>query len=104
MKVRLERTGGVAGTRLEVVLDTAEMSPERAERVETIAAHLEGHGLPSKTALSGAARDAFRYTVTLDDGSGERRIEADDLTIDSKLRDLVDILVREGRRPRATGR
>ena len=97
MKVRLERTGGLAGSRLAVEVDSEELPPERAPE---LAARVQGaafFALPAFTVPKRAVRDAFHYRITAEDSDRTKTIEVDDPDLSAQLQHLIDYLVEHAR-------
>ena len=63
MRIALTRSGGFAGTRLHVELDSSKLAAEEAEELRTLVA---ATNFSASRSLS--ARDAFAYDLVVDDG------------------------------------
>ena len=77
MKIRLVRSGGFAGMRREVTLDTETLDASRAEQLHGALAAAERAGLFRETAVrkSSRHRDTFRYRLTIEDARGKREVQ-----------------------------
>jgi hypothetical protein len=71
-RLRLRRTGGIAGVPTEAELDTAELEPDRAEAIL--------HALDAVTDAPPAPPrpDAFAYALTIERGGGSRTVTFSD--------------------------
>jgi hypothetical protein len=104
MKVRFVRTGGVAGMRLAVTLDSETLSAREAARLKRLigrAASIEASP-PATGPRPGA--DRFQYRLTVEEGGRTRRLELDDASVPPALRPLLDYLAGRARAPRAARR
>src|SRR5262245_11707612 len=75
MKIRLVRSGGFAGMRREVTIDTETLDASRAKEVCGALEAAERAGLFRRTSVretSSRQRDRFRYSLTIEDASGKR--------------------------------
>ena len=77
MKICLVRSGGLAGTRREVTVDTETLDPARAEELCGIVHSAEREGLFRQAAQRGPSehRDRFRYRLTVEDDRGKRETQ-----------------------------
>src|SRR5215831_18484981 len=75
MKIRLVRSGGFAGIRREVTIDTETLDASRAEEIHGALEAAERAGLfrQSSVRQTSEHRDRFRYRLTIEDGSGNKR-------------------------------
>jgi hypothetical protein len=90
-RLRLRRTGGIAGLPLEAALDTADLAPSEAAPV---LAALEA---PEVAALQDAAPpvgppDAFGYELEVTRGARTRTLRFGELDMPESLRPLVALL------------
>lgn len=105
MKIVLKGSGGLGGLRLEGEIDTADLPPELARRVER---YLSSENLRSvaPAAPSMAMPDVQRYEVRLlpdrDDGAIEDHV-VDDLCPQGEILDVIDDLMTEVRRRSRAG-
>jgi hypothetical protein len=88
MRIALTRSGGFAGTRLHLELDTAHLPPGEAQQLRTrvAAADLVSSGSP-------AARDAFTYDLAIEDDGRLKTCRTDDTAMSDRTRALVDWLL-----------
>jgi len=74
MKICLVRSGGLAGMRREVTVDTETLDPARAEELRGAVHSAEREGLFDEATAPAHAdhRDRFRYRLTVEDDRGTR--------------------------------
>lgn len=75
MKIRLVRSGGFAGMRREATIDTETLDAARAEEIHGALEAAERAGLFRQASVRQTSqhRDRFRYRITIEDGSGNKR-------------------------------
>jgi hypothetical protein len=95
-RLRLRRTGGLAGLPVEAAIDTADLAPGEAGPILTAldAARLDA---PEIAALDGASPppgppDAFGYELEVTRGGRTRRLRFGELDMPASLRPLVGLL------------
>lgn len=79
MKIAIQRTGGFAGLQEELVsVDTAQLPPAEARRIEELVGNAGFFGLP--TALGGeiTGADLFQLRITVTDGARRHTVEFPD--------------------------
>lgn len=91
MKVHFERTGGFAGLRTSISLDTDEMSPSESERIHDMCNNINFSNPPRSEPTSGAA-DLFHYKITVESKDGKKTIETSDLSLTPEFEDLINFL------------
>src|SRR5262249_2081518 len=93
MRISLVRSGGVAGIRREVRVDTAHLTPRAAEE---LARSVGQAGAPptSPPATSRRAPDRFRYTLAVEDGEKKCAWTFDEEKPPEALRPLVEAVRR----------
>src|SRR4051794_2364619 len=105
-RLRLRRTGGLAGLPVEAALDTADLAPAEAEPLLAAldAARLDSPEI-ARLAGGGAPRpgapDAFGYELEVTRGADTRRLRFGELDMPDSLRALVALL---GSRAKPAGR
>lgn len=92
MKIHLIRSGGVAGMRREVTVDTAMLDASRAEEIHEVVETAERSGLFRETSVrhSSSHRDTFRYRLTIEDGKGKREVQFSQESASSSAASVVD--------------
>jgi hypothetical protein len=94
MRISLVRSGGVAGMRREVKIDTARLDPRAAEELERLVQKVQ---TPAVSAAPGEARrspDRFRYTLAVEDGEERSTWTFDEERPPETLRPLVEAVWR----------
>ena len=74
MKIHFVRSGGFAGLRLAIDLDTTGMSREEAAEIEALVHHSEFFDLPASAVSEGRGTDRFEYRIRV--ASATRRAHA----------------------------
>jgi hypothetical protein len=93
MRIVLTRTGGFAGTRARVEVDTASLSAGDAQRLRALVAAADVASSPPST-----VRDEFAYDLEIDDEGRLRSCRIGDSAMSERTRALVDwLLARAGR-------
>jgi hypothetical protein len=92
-RLRLTRTGGLAGIAMEATVDTGELDPATADRI------LAAVRRADTTSRGAPFPDAFTYELEMDDGGGIRRVTFSDPGAPESLRPALDVL-RPRMRPR----
>jgi Emfourin len=92
VRLRIRRLGGLAGVTLRSHLDTVELDPDEATRVERAVRDLAGHA--SETGPPHP--DAFRYEIAPLDEPSLDRILLEENEVPPELRPLVDSVAASG--------
>jgi hypothetical protein len=93
MRISLVRSGGVAGMRREVKIDTARLDPRAAQELERLVEKTQ----PPAVSAPGEARrspDRFRYTLAVEDGEERCAWTFDEERPPETLRPLVEAVWR----------
>ena len=98
--ISVVRSGGITGERVELSIDTAELTDEAAAELHALIEECRFFER-RQTALSRSvrglfprpARDIFRYDISIARGDRRKRIVVDDLSIDPALQRLIGRLV-----------
>jgi hypothetical protein len=88
MRIVLTRTGGFAGTRARVEVDTASLSAGDAQRLRALVAAAD-----ITTSTRSTARDEFAYDLEIDDEGRLRSCRIGDSAMSERTRALVDWLL-----------
>lgn len=97
MKVQFARTGGVAGIRLTVTLDTETLPHAEADRLRRLVAAARLFDQPASRRLPGPGADRFQYQVTVEEGDRIKKVELDESSVPETFRPLLDYLVDSAR-------
>lgn len=103
MKIHFSRTGGFAGTRLAVTLDTEKLPAQEAERLRSLVEAASLFALPPSIESSAPGADRFRYQITVEEGGREQRVAMDDSSAPQACRSLLDHLLGAARAERKSG-
>jgi len=93
MKIEFSRSGGVAGIRLAVTLDTEKLPAKEAERLRGLVAAAALFDLAASLKSATPRPDQFQYRVMVEDGARKKQIEMDESSIPERTRPLLDCLV-----------
>jgi emfourin len=96
MRVRFERTGGFAGTRLAVDLEEASLPPDERAALRDLVEACDFFSLPARLG-GGAAPDSFGYRVSVEDGGRAHTVTVRDEGMPEGLTALVDFLAERAR-------
>ncbi|HVL05326.1 MAG TPA: protealysin inhibitor emfourin [Acidimicrobiales bacterium] len=93
-RVRLTRSGGLAGLSMVAAVDLDELPPASAEKVEAALAEMDFERPRRRRTVPapGPWPDAFQYDIEVDDGE-KRSITVHDPVISPEVRALLDVLV-----------
>jgi hypothetical protein len=97
MRVRFERSGGVAGITLAHDFDSAELSPEKTAELSRLVAEAQFFELPGKIRATKATADLFQFNITVEDSGQKHSVEFDQRAASEHLRTLAQWLTREQR-------
>jgi hypothetical protein len=97
MKVRLVRSGGVAGARLSGELDSERLPEDGALRLARLVEESGLLSLPPGASASTPAPDRFAYRLTVETGSTEHTVEVAEQDVPPSLAPLIDWLVSRAR-------
>lgn len=92
MKVYFERTGGFAGMKTSVALDTEKMVPSESEKLHGLCNNIDFLKLPQKTETKSGAADTFHYKITIESDNGKRTIETSEMSMTPEFEDFVNFL------------
>jgi emfourin len=100
MKIYFERSGGFTGIPISFTIDTAFLPSKEARIIQNLVedSHFfELPPVPNKTTKGGAA-DYFQYQITIENGTRKHTVKSDDISIDPKLKPLVNLLVKNSQK------
>jgi hypothetical protein len=97
MKVRLVRSGGVAGIRLATEVDAARLPEDGARRLARLVEESGILALPSGPPPGAAGPDRFAYRLTVETEDRERTVEVAEQDVTPELAPLIDWLVSRAR-------
>jgi hypothetical protein len=97
MRIDLVRTGGFAGVRRQLSVDTSQLPPDQAERVVELADRSHLDALAAQTSTAGVP-DEFQYDLTVTREDRQYHIRLSESAVPAELRSLIDLLFRLTRR------
>lgn len=98
MKIRFTRSGGLAGARLVVALDTEKLAADEADRLRRLVTAAVARPIVHKKIPGGA--DRFRYRIEVEEDDRKREIEIDESSVCDDWRPLLDYLTEAARAAR----
>jgi hypothetical protein len=99
MKITFERSGGIAGLRIDATFNLDEMPADQAFILRGLVEAANFFMLPENPAVS-SMPDEFQYTITIVSESREHTIHTSDASAAAELRPLLDDLSRRARTAR----
>jgi hypothetical protein len=90
MKVSFERSGGFIGTPITITLDTATLSPDRANQLRQLVDAAGFFNVPATIAPSSSQPDRFQYKLTIQDGDRHHTVTVAESAIPSTLKPLLN--------------
>ncbi len=100
MKVRFERSGGFAGTKLAVSVDSDELPLEGARRLGELVEAAGFFDLDAAPEEAATGADRFRYRVTVETGDRAHSVAVDEASLPPALAPLIGWLEETARRAR----
>lgn len=97
MRIRYERSGGLANIGLKHDVDSAELSDSKAEQLKRLIEAARPFDQPA-TSPASAGADQFQYELTVKDGSRSHTIHTTDTAAAPELLNLFDWLNREAQK------
>lgn len=97
MRVRFERSGGMAGITLMHDFDSADLPPEQTVELTRLISEAQFFALPGKIRATKTTADLFQFNITVEDGAQKHSVEFDQGAAPEHLRTLAQWLTREQR-------
>lgn len=97
MRIRVERSGGLAGIPISNEMDTNDLPSSLIHTAKKIADDKKSAELPLKSTPIGAA-DHFRYKISIQDGANQRVIECNEYNINEDLKSLIKYIERKSKK------
>jgi hypothetical protein len=94
-RIKFERTGGFAGTRIAADLELDDL-PDEQNRSELLD-DLDFEELPEQMLNKNAMPDQFTYTITVKTKKGEHTVVTGDSSAPEKMQELLQLLNRLAR-------
>jgi hypothetical protein len=96
VRVHFERTGGLAGRRIEVFVDSDSLPPTQVKRLQTLLVQSHFFDLPLELRSSLEGADRFQYRVTVEADNQSHTVEAGEAAVPETMWPLLDWLTRHG--------
>jgi hypothetical protein len=101
MLIRFQRDGGlVAQLKLTLALDTSTLPPDERSEIEDMVASSGFMDLPPVLEGDPEARDAYTFTVTVEDGDRSHTVVVADSAVPDSLRPLITRLTERAKQQR----
>jgi hypothetical protein len=97
MKITFQRSGGFAGVRVSKTLDTADLTPTDASKLQQLITAADFFRLPETITASKPQPDRFQYRVTVADNEQEHTVMMSEEVLPQSLRPLVEWLMQTAR-------
>jgi hypothetical protein len=97
MRISLERTGGFAGRRVQIDLDSRSLPAARARQLRSLLARSRFFDLPVLLDSGASGADRFHYRVTVEEDDRSHTVEAGEAAIPNNMRPLLDWLLNQGK-------
>jgi hypothetical protein len=94
MRIKLKRTGGVAGIPREWELDEGALSPQKVQELKKLLRRADFFALPSEAGGPGRARDAFRYELTVEEGERKHTVRCAEPEVPPPLWDCIEWILK----------
>ncbi|UCG85756.1 MAG: hypothetical protein JSW71_17830 [Gemmatimonadota bacterium] len=98
MRIHFERTGGFAGLRLTVDIETDTLSQEDQRRLQQLVEEADFFTLPAELRDTSTAKDQFVYRVTVEKAGMRHTVETTESAAGPLLQPLLEWLTRAARR------
>lgn len=94
MLIHLERSGGFAGIRTEVTLDTESLPAEEAKKLLELLESADFFKMPAKFAPPKRGADYFQYSLTAKIEGKEHTVELSEPSVPENLKPLLRSLMK----------
>jgi hypothetical protein len=92
MLIRFERSGGFAGMRKAITLDTGSLSQEEAGKFDELVKTADFFNLPEKFPVPKRGADHFQYRLTVEMEGKKHTVDVGEPAVTEALRPLVQFL------------
>jgi len=96
MRITLERTGGFAGRRVQIDLDSRALPAPRARQLRSLLAKSRFFDLPVLLDAGAPGADRFHYRVTVEEDNRSHTVDAGEAAVPDDMRPLLDWLLNQG--------
>jgi hypothetical protein len=94
MQIHFERTGGFAGLRKAVSLDTESLPPEGGKKLQEMIDAAGFFDLPTKFPVPKKGADYFQYSITVELEGKKHTVQVADPFVPDNLRPLIQYLIK----------
>ena len=94
MRVRLKRTGGLAGIQRQWEMDERKVSPVQLKKLKKILKEANFFGLPSELESPGESRDVFFYQLEVEDEGRTHTVKCSEPSLAEPLRDCIEWILK----------
>jgi len=98
MLIHLERSGGFAGMKTDVTLDTESLPAEDARKIKEMLDSSDFFNMPPKLAPPKRGADFFNYKITAKLEGKEHTVELSDPQVPDGLRSLLQSVMKHARK------
>jgi hypothetical protein len=97
MKIRVERSGGIAGISISNEMDAKDLPLDLLRAAKKVVEDRKVSSSSIKSYQKGSA-DHFTYRISVDDGKNESVVECNQYNIEDDLRSLVKYIEKNSKR------
>jgi hypothetical protein len=94
MHIHFERTGGFAGMRKVVSLDTESLLPEEGKTLQEMINAAGFFDLPAKFSAPKKGADYFQYSITVELEGKKHSVQVAETAVPDNLRPLIQYLIK----------
>ncbi len=94
VRIDVVRSGGFAGMTMRSAVDTAELPPEQAARLEQAIERIDFAELQRAPSASASKVDRFQYDLIITDDDRRQQLSTGEEELPPELRQLLDELLR----------
>lgn len=97
MRIRVERSGGLAGIAISNEMDAKDLPSALIRTAKKIIEDKKVSSLPMKSSPRGAA-DHYTYKISIQDGTNQNVIECNQYNIEDDLKSLVNYIEKNSKK------
>lgn len=97
-KIRFERSGGFAGTRLTAEIEADDLSEDQKKEIADLLDDMDFEELPAKPGNSMPLPDEFVYSIVVESGNQKYEVMAGESALPADAQPLIEILERIAKR------
>jgi hypothetical protein len=94
VRIDFARSGGFAGIRFAAKIDTAELPPDEAHKLEEMVEASDFFNLPTATSRPMRGADRLEYRVTVEKKGRQHTVTMTDMGVPEALQPLLDYLTK----------